>query len=171
MKIIVDSSVINQLAQTYGDKAAQALYTGINCAREEATLPGLDYSAAELYLNYETIVRYQKITSRKSVALLEYARDVLSHLNRVTGKNFRPVDANLKPIVALLKTYKPEEIQRVVENKTAKWKGTDFEDYLRPSTLFRSSNFEAYANEALAPEIADQNFANELDGLFEEKKV
>ena len=171
MKIIMDSSVINQLSQVYGEKTAQVLYTGINGAREEMTLPGLDYSEAELYLNFETIVRHQKITSRKNVALLENARDILSHLNRMAGKNFRPVDTNLKPIASLLKTYDKNNILGVIDNKVSKWKGTSMEDYLTPKTLFRPSNFECYVNEQLAPEFQDQKFANELDGLFEEKKA
>ena len=166
MKIIVDTSTINQLAQTYGDRADKVLWTGIDGMRAELSIPGLDYSNAELFISYDDIVRHQKISQRKSVAIMENARDCLSHLNLVTGKSFRPVDTNLKPIASLLKTYNKEVILRVIDNKVAKWKGTSMDDYLRPSTLFRASNFEAYANESLAPEVQEKNFGAELDSIL-----
>lgn len=166
MKIILDTSVINQLSQTYGDRADKVLWTGIDGMRAEMTLPGLDYSQAQLFISYEDIVRHQKISQRKSVAVMENARDCLSHLNQETGKNFRPVDTNLKPIASLLKAYSKETIIKVINNKVAKWKGTSMDDYLRPSTLFRASNFEAYANESEAPEVMEKNFGVELDAML-----
>lgn len=167
MKIIIDTSVINQLTQTLGpDKAAQALFVGINEARAEVSLPGLDYSTAELYLTYEEVLRQNKIRQRKGVAEMEHARDCLNHLNKVAGKNFKMLDTNLKPIACLIREYGKEAVIRVIDNKVAKWTGTSMEDYLSPKTLFRPSNFEVYVNESLAPQVAEKNFANELDGIL-----
>ena len=42
--------------------------------------------------------------------------------------------------------YTFDNFKHVIDVKTAKWKGTDMEDYLRPQTLF-GSKFNAYLNE------------------------
>jgi hypothetical protein len=35
----------------------------------------------------------------------------------------------------------------VIDNKVKTWKGTEWEKYLRPSTLFNASKFQGYLNE------------------------
>lgn len=162
MKISIDTSVITQLTQTYGDKAPQVLWNAlVNHQEKVDTFDGIMNP-----LDYEEIVRRQKISQRLSVAQMENARDVLAHLNRETGKAFKMLDTNLKPIAILLRTYEKKELIQVIDNKVAKWKGTSMEDYLRPSTLFRPSNFEAYANESVAPEVQEKNFGEELDAML-----
>ena len=39
-----------------------------------------------------------------------------------------------------------EDFQRVIDNKCADWKGTEWEKYLRPATLF-GTKFESYLNQ------------------------
>jgi uncharacterized phage protein (TIGR02220 family) len=162
VKIIFDTLLLFQLPALYPGKTEEVLYRALECAHNE-----LAHRQDEYHLTYEEVVRWTKIAARKGVALNETARDILDHLNRATGKSFRPVETNLKPIVSLLKNnYTRQDVERVIDNKVAKWSGTDMEDYLRPSTLFRASNFEAYLNEAPAPEVAEKSFAAELDGLL-----
>lgn len=163
MRINLDTSVLYQLSQTFGNKAPQVLWNSLNGIHEKAA----DFPFTES-LTYDEIVRRNAISRRLDVGLMESARDILTHLNRMTGKSFRPVDTNLKPIAILLKDYDKNNILGVIDNKVAKWKGTSMEDFLRPSTLFRPSNFEAYVNESVAPEIAEKNLSNELKALLED---
>lgn len=159
MKILLDSAIIPKLEEVYGPKTPQVIFNAISYY-------SLDQGVMEL--TYEEVIRRQKIGQRLAVSQNENSRDILSYLNRVTGKNFRPVDANLKLISSLLKDYSRPEIERVIDNKTSKWKGTDFDDYLRPSTLFRKSNFDGYLNEAPSPKLVEKNFADSLDALIGE---
>ena len=70
-------------------------------------------------------------------------------LNDLTGKSFRPVESNLNPIIAKLKsgcTF--DQVEAVIGNQYNKWRNTEMEKYLRPETLFRASKFESYLAEA-----------------------
>ena len=42
--------------------------------------------------------------------------------------------------------YTLEDFKKVIENKVSEWKGTNFEQYLRPATLF-GNKFESYLNQ------------------------
>ena len=47
--------------------------------------------------------------------------------------------------------YTVEDFKKVIDNKVSDWTDGDMEKYLRPQTLFRPSNFEAYLNESQKP--------------------
>lgn len=75
---------------------------------------------------------------------------VIAYLNEKTGKNFSPdskttvqlIDARLEEGRTL------EDFKRVIDIKTAKWRGDSrMDDYLRPETLFNRTKMEAYLNE------------------------
>jgi uncharacterized phage protein (TIGR02220 family) len=77
------------------------------------------------------------------------AVQVLEYLNTAAGKNFRPVDSNIRLIVGRLKDgYTPIELKTVVYRQVQMW-GTDPKmcEYLRPKTLFNPTNCEQYAGE------------------------
>lgn len=74
------------------------------------------------------------------------AIEILEYLNANTGKQYRPVDSNLKLIEARLKSgVTPLQMREVVFAKCQQW-GADekMSEYLRPKTLFNSTNFENY---------------------------
>jgi uncharacterized phage protein (TIGR02220 family) len=74
------------------------------------------------------------------------ARELLEFLNQKTGRYYRPVPVNLKLITARLDSgVSAQDIRSVIAMKTRQWRGRpDMAVYLRPSTLFRASNFEQY---------------------------
>jgi len=87
--------------------------------------------------------------------VLAEAEAILDFLNRKAGKRFtarlpnKDPTFSLKSVVILLKRgYSRQQIQQVIGNRLLKW-GNDpkMREYLRPSTLFRPSNFEQYAGE------------------------
>lgn len=71
-------------------------------------------------------------------------KDVLNHLNMVTGRRFETD----KEIKARLKTYTVDDLKSVIDYKAREWMGTDMQKYLRPQTLFNKTKFEGYWNDS-----------------------
>ena len=53
-----------------------------------------------------------------------------------------------------------DDFKRVIDTKTAEWKGTDMEQYLRPETLFSASKFEGYLNQRTIKKTSKNDFNN-----------
>lgn len=71
---------------------------------------------------------------------------IIEYLNLKTGKNFRCVQSNTELVRARLKEgYTADEIKAVIDMKVSEWNGTDFQQYLRPETLFGARKFNQYA--------------------------
>jgi uncharacterized phage protein (TIGR02220 family) len=75
------------------------------------------------------------------------AREILAYLNQVTGRDFRPTPAVLKPIAQRLAEVKGDVdgIKAMIDRQFRCW-GNDpkMKTYLRPDTLFRASKFPSY---------------------------
>ena len=75
---------------------------------------------------------------------------IINRLNELAGTNYRSNGkATQNLIKGLLKDYTEDDILTVVEKMCYKWSNPkkdekDMSEYLRPSTLFRRSNFENY---------------------------
>jgi len=73
--------------------------------------------------------------------------EIVELLNELTGKKFKPTtDSTEKSLNARLNDYSVEEIKATIRKMCKKWKGTQYEEFLRPSTLFAPTNFENYYN-------------------------
>ena len=71
---------------------------------------------------------------------------LLEFLNRKTGRRYRPVDANIRLIVARLREYDERTIRQVIANRCMTWLNDDkMHEYLRPATLFNATKFAQYA--------------------------
>lgn len=101
---------------------------------------------------------FEEIKS-KNTSLNSQALEVLTFLNGKTGKAFRDSDANLKLIIARLKSGATvEDCRMVIARKNRDWKGNvKMQEYLRPATLFNAEKFEQYMGELVLPseEIPD----------------
>jgi uncharacterized phage protein (TIGR02220 family) len=84
----------------------------------------------------------------------EESKQVLQFLNLRTGKAYREVDANLKPIESILKSgVSLQDMKTVTMRKVHDWQSDPkMSAYLRPSTLYRRSNFEQYFGQTIIPE-------------------
>jgi len=85
----------------------------------------------------------------------EEAVQVLNYLNKKykeikpRAKGYDAIPSNLKFINARLKEKNTvEELCMVIDEMCKRWKGTKFEDYLRPATLFNGEKFQSYRNYA-----------------------
>ena len=74
---------------------------------------------------------------------------VIDYLNKKANTNYRPTTKNTQSFInaRLKEGYTVEDFKKVIDSKSREWLGTDFEKYLRPSTLF-GTKFENYLNEA-----------------------
>lgn len=80
---------------------------------------------------------------------LQQATAILEDLNTRAKRHFRLTPEASKMIRGILsRGYAPEDFFRVHEVKCAQWLGDEaWEQYLRPSTLYRKSHFDEYLAE------------------------
>lgn len=78
----------------------------------------------------------------------ELIEEIINYLNSRTGSSYRATTPKTKSLIKsrLSEGFDVEDFKRVIDNKTASWKGTEWEKYLRPETLF-GTKFESYLNE------------------------
>jgi len=81
------------------------------------------------------------------------AGDILTYLNEKTGRNYKPVSANLSLIVARLNDGATVvECCAVIDTKVSAWiDDPKWAQYLRPATLFNATKFAQYVGEIGAP--------------------
>lgn len=72
--------------------------------------------------------------------------EILNYLNEKAGTRYRAVESNLRLIRGRLRDYTLDDLKSVVDNKVKDWKGTAYQQYLRPETLFGPTKFESYLN-------------------------
>lgn len=102
------------------------------------------------------------LSSVKQLKLQEWqqqAEEVLLFLNEKTGRRYRPQGANLKLIIARLKSgVSVQECRQVIAKKVREWSvNPDMEIYLRPKTLFSATNFEQYLGELVFQKEGKEN--------------
>ena len=94
----------------------------------------------------KTDIRKTDIDNNK----LSVCKEVISYLNLKAKKNFKVDTAShQKFIKARLKEgYVLEDFKKVVDVMVAKWKGTEYEQYLQPQTLF-GNKMDNYLNQPM----------------------
>jgi len=97
----------------------------------------------------DSISDTNKTSLSSKLDLNTLAREILTFLNEKSGRNYKPVEANLKLIVDRLKEgYEPRELRQVIALMSRKWKGdSKMDEFLRPKTLFNKTNFANYSGE------------------------
>lgn len=109
--------------------------------------------------------------TKKSNTHKEIYIAVVDYLNEKAGTNYRATSkATQQHINArLAEGYTVDDFKTVIDKKCAEWLHTDFEQYLRPSTLF-GSKFENYLNGKQQTKgkngVAVNSSPSDLDGVF-----
>lgn len=90
------------------------------------------------------------INGKANQTLQADACSILTYLNEKASRAYKPVDANIKLILARLKEGAAvDELRAVVDRKCIQWLGDEkMAQYLRPATLFNATKFAQYAGEA-----------------------
>ena len=94
---------------------------------------------------------------------------VIDYLNSKAGTNYRASSKTTQQHInaRLAEGFKVEDFKRVVDNMWTCWRGTEWEQYMRPSTLF-GSKFENYLNRKPQGKnaAAAAGKSSDLDGVF-----
>ena len=90
----------------------------------------------------------KEIKNNKNIFSSEIA-EIVAYLNDKLGTRYKPATANTKKhiIARLNEGYTAADFRAVIDSKVREWRGTDYEKYLRPDTLF-GAKFESYLNAA-----------------------
>ena len=88
-----------------------------------------------------------------------YIAEIVDYLNLKTGKRY---STSTKSTVASINArindgYTVDDFKTVIDVKVKEWKGTEYEKYLTPDTLFRPSKFEKYLNQTEIKKTKDMN--------------
>ncbi len=75
-------------------------------------------------------------------------REVIDYLNSKAGTSYRATSNKTKTLVhaRFAEKFTLNDFKTVIDKKVAEWKGTEWEKFLRPETLF-GSKFESYLNQ------------------------
>lgn len=115
--------------------------------------PGSAKSAFQEVQKVHTIKTENTKTENNNNKLL-ICKEVISYLNLKAKKNFKiDTDSHQKFIKARLKEgYVLEDFKKVVDIMVAKWKGTEYEQYLQPQTLF-GNKMDNYLNQPMPRKV------------------
>lgn len=74
---------------------------------------------------------------------------VIDYLNRKASTNYKSTTKNTRSCISarIKEGFTVEDFKKVIDCKSKDWIGTEFEKYIRPTTLF-GTKFENYLNEA-----------------------
>ena len=97
--------------------------------------------------NGQQIDTNKNIKNEKKKDNIPFA-EIIDYLNSKTGKNFKHTTKKTQSLIRarLNEGFTIEDLRKVIDTKVADWKGTEYEKYLRPETLF-GTKFEAYLNQ------------------------
>ena len=114
----------------------------------ETSSPDSASSAKENFSEEEATLTNCPDPSDKAEKYSAEINEIVAYLNEKTQSSYRTSTANTrKHIVARLKQcYTVDDFKHVIDVKCAEWAGTEWEQYLRPETLFTERNFENYLN-------------------------
>lgn len=81
---------------------------------------------------------------------LDNIKRIIDYLNITTGSKYKyTTEKNKRYITARLNEgFTFEDFKAVIDKKTSEWKGTEWEKFLRPETLF-GTKFEGYLNQRI----------------------
>lgn len=81
----------------------------------------------------------------------EERRRIIEYLNQKCGTRYRPDTGETKGFIngRLEDGYTEDDFYVVIDKKSDEWIDTEWEKYLKPTTLFRPSNFESYINQKI----------------------
>ena len=100
------------------------------------------------------IIKTENTKTENNNNILLICKEVISYLNLKAKKNFKVNTAShQKFIKARLKEgYVLEDFKKVVDIMVAKWKGTEYEQYLQPQTLF-GNKMDNYLNQPMPRKV------------------
>lgn len=99
-----------------------------------------------------------ELSTDPEVLITDQAKQVLAHLNQVTGSRYQICKTSMSGVRARLRDgYTTEDLMLVIDYTNAKWgEDLDMTEYLRPKTLFGPEKFPGYLKGGEAWNKADR---------------
>ena len=113
-----------------------------------------------------------------SIDKISIFKYIVEYLNEQAGTNYKHTSKKTQTCIhaRLEEGFTVDDFKDVIDKKCAAWKGTEYEQYLRPETLF-GTKFESYLNAKVTPgkrqnqNAAPQNstnaFMDKLQSMYE----
>lgn len=116
----------------------------------------------------------QKSLKAEKIKNKEIVEEIIAYLNEKANKHFRTTNKEAIKLIngRLSEGYSISDLKAVIDNRVEKWLNDEkMNEYLRPSTLFRPSKFEAYFNDAISTKQKaitekEQEFIEDFRGLL-----
>ena len=103
---------------------------------------------------------------------------IVEYLNEQAGTNYKHTSKKTQTCIhaRLEEGFSVDDFKSVIDKKCTAWKGTEYEQYLRPETLF-GTKFESYLNakvtpgkrqnQSAAPTNSTNEFMDKLQSMYE----
>lgn len=129
-----------------------------NTENPDAGIPYAENPNTENPPQLNTYISSTKELNNKKLNNKEIYIVVLDYLNSKTGLKYRASSKETQKHInaRVSEGYTVEDFKTVIDKQYDKWHGTEYEQYLRPSTLF-GSKFEGYLN---APAFKQKRYGN-----------
>lgn len=132
---------------------------GSNSYSERESTPHTPLKEKDIYIHPQSLDCIDSLTMD--------CNEVIDFLNQVAGTSYKHSETSRKPIRARLNDgFTVDDCKRVICNRWKAWRGTEWQQYMRPDTLFRPSKFEGYLN-ATTP---SSDGLDNLRALYEQAK-
>ena len=118
----------------------------------------------------KVIVNKDKPTTTETLPASGFTKEVLDYLNLKAGKRFRQGVSFNKIINARFNEgYNFKDFAHVIDVKCSQWIDTDFDKFLRPSTLFSLGKFPEYLSEKFIATKKDivEKVSNSQKGFYD----
>jgi uncharacterized phage protein (TIGR02220 family) len=101
-----------------------------------------------LYKLKDSVVKAMKTKEvTHTLKVVDATKIILEYLNSAIGSKFKPNEKTKSLVSARMREgHKIDDFKIVIDKKVSDWRGTKYEPYLRPITLF-STKFESYLNQ------------------------
>jgi predicted phage replisome organizer/uncharacterized phage protein (TIGR02220 family) len=98
----------------------------------------------------------------------EMKKEIIDYLNYKLSSRYKAITKTNNLIKARMKEgFTIEDFKQVIDKKFDEWKGTEYEKYLRPETLF-GNKFEGYLNQkVIMKQSKYSEVKNEMNSLLE----
>ncbi len=111
--------------------------------------------------DYENL-EHNNIVNNNIVNNNIYSQDIveiIDYLNKKANVHYRDNTPKTRELIMarLKEHFTVEDFKRCIDNMVSEWKGTEFEQYLRPQTLF-GNKFESYVNRAMKKKTNETSF-------------
>ena len=152
-----DTYFLPYAAENIGSECGSAKRVRDYRERQEALQCNTDVTEVKRLCNVEKEIEREKeieiniLSDKQKKQLADnmtpITLDVVTYLNEKANTNFKPCTDKTKRCIKarVNEGFTLDDFKKVIDKKVNKWMGTEFQQYLRPETLF-GTKFEGYLN-------------------------